>query len=103
MVPHFWYIAVQVDAVLSRVDEISPPKHANRCWFLTGRQSQSGMYTKSLRGAIRAIQSETGVFGFYQGFSSQLIRDLPLYGVMLGSYEAMRCDTKVTKKLNPKP
>jgi len=73
----------------------STPCEVVKCTF------QSGMYTRSLGGAVRAIYAETGAFGFYQGYTAQLMRDLPLYGVLLGSYETVR-DSYINKFLSAK-
>lgn len=62
----------------------STPCEVVKCTF------QSGMYTSSLKSAVRAIHKESGWRGFYQGYAAQLARDVPVYLLVLGGYEALR-------------
>mmetsp|Transcript_43613 Transcript_43613/g.137950 ORF Transcript_43613/g.137950 Transcript_43613/m.137950 type:complete len:188 (-) Transcript_43613:231-794(-) len=73
----------------------STPCEVVKCTF------QSGMYTASLKSAVRAIQKEAGMRGFFQGYTSQLCRDLPFYSIMFATYEAMH-DTYRSKFLTSK-
>eukprot|EP00802_Teleaulax_amphioxeia_P023503 Tamp_24090.p1 GENE.Tamp_24090~~Tamp_24090.p1 ORF type:complete len:320 (+),score=30.08 Tamp_24090:1-960(+) len=61
----------------------STPCEVIKCTF------QSGMYTASVKSAIRAIHKESGFRGFYQGCTAQILRDLPLFTLMFGSYEVL--------------
>ena len=61
----------------------STPCEVVKCTF------QSGMYTASVKSAVRAIHKESGLRGFYQGCTAQLVRDLPLFTIMFGSYEVL--------------
>ncbi|KAJ1476571.1 mitochondrial carrier domain-containing protein [Baffinella frigidus] len=62
----------------------SAPCEAVKCTF------QSGMYTSSLKSAVRAIHKERGNYGFLQGYTAQVARDLPFFSIMFASYELMR-------------
>jgi len=61
----------------------SAPFEAVKCTF------QSGMYTSSLKSAVRAIHKESGNRGFFQGYSAQVARDLPFFSLMFAAYEAL--------------
>eukprot|EP00291_Cryptomonas_curvata_P028630 CAMPEP_0172213364 /NCGR_PEP_ID=MMETSP1050-20130122/37550_1 /TAXON_ID=233186 /ORGANISM="Cryptomonas curvata, Strain CCAP979/52" /LENGTH=76 /DNA_ID=CAMNT_0012894185 /DNA_START=12 /DNA_END=239 /DNA_ORIENTATION=+ len=76
-------MAVDVTAAIaaSTVGSLwSAPCEVLKCTF------QSGMYTR-LPGAVRAIVADCGVMGFYQGYSSQLLRDLSGQALLIASYE----------------
>ena len=70
----------------------STPCEVVKCTF------QSGMYTASVKSAVRAIHKESGMRGFYQGGSAQVVRDLPLFAIVFGAYEVMH-DSYTTNML----
>lgn len=86
--PHASKISIDVGASMvgSAVGNVlwSTPCEVVKCTF------QSGMYSASVKSAIRAIHKESGLRGFYQGCAAQVARDLPALTIIFGSYELLR-------------
>lgn len=48
-----------------------------------------GLANQSMSTVITGIWAKQGIAGFYQGFGSQLCRDIPFYGSFFGSYDIL--------------
>lgn len=47
-------------------------------------------YQGSVRAAVSAILSSSGVFGFYRGYGATLAREFPFAGIQMSTFEALK-------------
>ena len=57
---------------------------------LVKQRLQAGMYEGSAYRAVASIYADAGVFGFFRGVRSQIVRDVPYAMATLLAYEAAR-------------
>ena len=60
------------------------------CPFEVVKQNVQGGVHSTIVGAIRSILKESGPAGFYKGYLSQVLRDVPFRAVSLTTYEIMK-------------